>query len=173
MTRRTLQGVFDREKDLVEAASNVKKAGWRIVDIYSPYPLHEAPHLLGLPRSRLPRAAFVCGALGVAIALWFQYWVSAIDWPLNVGGRPWNSLPAFVPVTFEMMVLCGGLGIVAAWLCVCRLYPGKKPRLVSPRVTDDHFVLEVENPGQNGDTERIRGVFQACHACATNETEHP
>jgi hypothetical protein len=173
MTRRTIQGVFAREDDLLRAARTAQREGWRIVDIYAPYAMHETARLLGLERSRLPRAAFVFGLMGVALAFWFQYWVSAFDWPLNVGGRPWNSLPAFVPVAFEMMVLCGGLGIVLTWLIVCRLYPGKKAVLPSPLVTDDHFVLEVEGPGPDADPNIIRRLFQDCRASDLKEMETP
>jgi hypothetical protein len=184
MTRRTIQGVFEREDDLLRAAEAAKQAGWEIVDIYTPYPVHGAFHVLGLTRSRLPRAAFVFGLLGLGLALWFQFWVSAsgLDgepWnsllfnrlppasdlgPPNVGGRPWNSLPAFVPVAFEMMVLCAGLGVVLTWLLVCRLYPSKSAVLSSPKVTDDCFILEVRKPSLHADAELIRRLFRECHA---------
>ena len=173
MTRRTIQGVFDREDDLIRAAETANREGWRIVDIYTPYPMHETARLLGLSRSRLPRAAFVFGLFGVGLALWFQFWVSAFDWPLNVGGRPWNSLPAFVPVAFEMMVLFAGLGVVLTWLLVCRLYPGKKAQLASPKVTDNCFVLEIQGPGPEADPEVIRRLFRECHASDLQETECP
>lgn len=182
MTRRTIQGVFEREDDLLRAAVTAKQAGWEIVDIYTPYPVHETFHILGLVRSRLPRAAFVFGLLGVGLALWFQSWVSGWDWgwpwnllqpdllpasdlrPPNVGSRPWNSWPAFVPVTFEMMVLCAGLGVVLTWLVVCRLYPGKAPNQPARRVTDDAFVLEIREPSLHGDAEEIRRLFRECNA---------
>ena len=130
----TFLATFEREEDLLKAADKARQGGFLIRDIYAPYPVHGTDRALGLRRSRLPAAAFVFGLLGLALAFSFQFWVSAIDWPINVGGRPWNSLPAFVPVAFEMMVLCGGLGLVLTWLVVCRLYPGKKPRQPSDRV---------------------------------------
>jgi hypothetical protein len=166
-----MQGVFAREEDLLRAAETVRQRGWQVVDIYTPYPLHQAAALLGLSRSRLPCTAFVFGLLGVALALWFQFWVSALDWPLNVGGRPWNSLPAFVPVTFEMMVLCAGLGMVLCWLVVCRLFPGKEAVLASPRVTDDRFVLEVQSAGSEADPEVIRRIWTECNGSSAAESE--
>jgi hypothetical protein len=173
MTRRTIQAVFNREHDLVRAAESAQQHGWRIVDIYSPYPMHATARLLGLARSRLPRAAFVYGALGVALAFAFQFWASAWDWPLNVGGRPWNSLPAFVPVAFEVMVLCAGVGVVLTWLLVCRLYPGKSAKLAAPNVTDDGFVLEVEGCAPDADPEAILQLFRECGASALQERERP
>ncbi len=171
MTQRTILATFENETDLVEAAEAARHAGWRIVDIYSPYPLHEAAHLLGLPRSRLPRAAFVFGLFGLAVALGFQFWSTASNWPLNVGGRPWNSLPAFVPVAFEMMILFAGLGVVLTWLVVCRLFPGKTPDLPIPKVTDDLFVLEVCSAEAPANSEGIRKLFQEHHTCAVDERE--
>jgi hypothetical protein len=169
MNDHTIHAAFDREEDLLWAAEAAQREGWRIVDVYSPYPLHATAHLLGLARSRLPRAAFVFGALGVALAVWFQFWVSAWDWPLNVGGRPWNSLPAFVPVTFEMMVLSAGLGMVLLWLIVCRLYPGKPAQVPSHRVTDATFVLAVQGPEDRAKT--IRHLFLQCQASGIDESE--
>jgi Protein of unknown function (DUF3341) len=171
MTHRTIQGVFEREADLLRAAELVNQQGWRIVDIYTPYPVHEAARLLGLRRSRLPYVAFVFGALGVGLAFWFQFWVSARDWPINVGGRPWNSLPAFVPAAFEMMVLFAGLGVVLTWLLVSRLYPGRTAVLPSARVTDDCFVLEVQQPAPEADAESLRRMFRECHARGFDERE--
>ena len=66
-----------------------------------------------------------------------------MDWPIDVGGKPFNSLPAFVPVAFELTVLFAGLGVVFAMLLRCRLWPGRQPGLRHPRVTDDRFVLVV------------------------------
>jgi hypothetical protein len=169
MTQHTIHALFDSEADLVRAAETAQHEGWRIIDVYSPYPLHATARLLGLARSRLPRAAFVIGAVGVALALWFQFWVSAWDWPLNVGGRPWNSLPAFVPVTFEMMVLCAGVGTVLLWLMVCRLYPGKAARMPSRKVTDASFALAIQGSGQNADV--IRRLLLDCQASDIKESE--
>jgi len=171
MTRRTVLGIFEHEEDLVRAAAGARGQGWRIVDVYSPYPMHAAARLLHLRRSRLSIAAFVFGATGVAAAFWFQFWTSAQDWPLNVGGRPWNSLPAFVPVAFETMVLFAGLGMVLTWLLVCRLFPGKAAYRPMPRVTDDRFVLELQATEPGADPELIRRIVSECHGSSLEESE--
>jgi Protein of unknown function (DUF3341) len=171
MTHQMIQGVFEREEDLLRAAVSAKQAGWEIVDIYTPYPVHATFRIMGLARSRLPRAAFVFGLLGVGLALCFQFWVSAWDWPLNVGGRPWNSLPAFVPVTFEMMVLFAGLGVVLTWLVVSGLYPGKTAVRPSLKVTDDRFVLELQEVGPQADPDAIRRLFRECRGRSIEERE--
>jgi hypothetical protein len=167
--KHTLLAVFECEADVVNAAKMARSHGWRVVEIYAPYPLHASAELLDLKRSRLSWVALVGGLAGVALAFAFQYWTSARDWPLNIGGRPWNSLPAFVPVAFEMMVLCAGLGLVAALLIACRLYPGKAARDPGGRATDDQFVLEVQASTANTDSEPLRRLFRDCHACGVEE----
>lgn len=171
MSCRILTGSFDREEDLLAAVARVRENGWRVVDVYVPYPVHGLDQVLGLRPSRLPRVAFFCGAMGAVLALAFQYWASAIDWPINVGGRPWNSLPAFVPVIFEMMVLFAGLGIVAVFLFVCRLYPGKKPDLAFAGVTDKHFVLVVQERDAAFDADVVQRLLRTCHVIEAEERE--
>lgn len=169
MNCRILQVSFDHEEDLLESIVRVREQGWRIVDVFLPYPIHGLDHALGLRPSRLTWVAFVCGALGVAFALWFQFWASAVDWPLNIGGRPWNSLLAFVPLTFEMMVLFAGLGIVAAFLLRCRLYPGKTPGLPVPRATDDRFVLVLQERDAAFDPDVARRLLRGYRAINAEE----
>jgi hypothetical protein len=166
---RTFLGTFEREEDLLQAAAKARQEGWLVVDLYSPYPVHGAAQALGLSRSRLPRAAFVFGLLGLALAFAFQFWASAWDWPINVGNRPWNSLPAFVPVAFEMMVLFAGIGVVLTLLLVCRLYPGKGATPLSSGVTDDRFVLEVRETGAAAGADGLRRLMQECHAIGVEE----
>lgn len=169
---RFMVGSFEREEDLLQAVQAARSCSWRIRDVYTPYPVHGLDEILGWKRSWLPRVCFVCGLSGVVLALWFQFWTSTRDWPLNVGGRPWNALPAFVPVMFETMVLFGGLGVVLALLIVCRLYPGKKAVPLVPQVSDNRFALIVEESDRPLDAAAVRQVFQDCHAvCIEERTE--
>lgn len=163
-TPKTVLAVFAKPEDLVEAVRAVRTHDWPIGDIYCPYAVHGLEEILGWRRSRLPAACFVCGALGVVLALGFQFWASAWSWPLNVGGQPWNSLPAFVPVTFECLVLFGGLGLVAAWLVRCRLYPGKAALTPLAAATDDRFALVVGDPGPSATLEEVRQLLHDCRA---------
>jgi hypothetical protein len=166
---RFVVGSFEREEDFLQAARAVRECGWRIRDAYTPYAVHGLGEIMGLKKSWLPRACFACGLSGVVLALGFQFWTSTRDWPLNVGGRPWNSLPAFVPVTFEAMVLFGGLGLVLTWLIVCRLYPGKKAVPFIPQVSDNRFALVVEESDRPFDAAEVRQVLQDCHAVSIEE----
>jgi hypothetical protein len=117
---------------------------WSIVDIHTPYAVHGLDKAMGLAPSRLSWVCFVLGLAGALFIAWLQFWTSAVSWPLNVGGKPWNSLPAYVPAIFEAMVFCGGVGSVIALFIVSGLYPGKQARIPDLRVTDDRFALVLE-----------------------------
>lgn len=161
MSQFQLMGVFDDESALVSAIKAVRERRLRIVDVYSPYAVHGMERALGLKRSRLSMVCLIAGGLGASLKLWFEIWTAAIDWPVNVGGKPWNSLPAFVPITFEVMVLFAGLSTVAALLIVSHLWPGKQAALIHPRVTNDRFVLLIEESDAAFDPERVRQLLEA------------
>jgi hypothetical protein len=93
----------------------------------------------------------------------------AVDWPQNVGGKPWNSLPAYVPITFEVMVLLAGLAVVFAFLVRCRLFLGKPPAPLFPGATDDRFVLALENIEAVEDANVARRLFGEFHAVQVEE----
>jgi hypothetical protein len=162
---------FAGEHDLLGAVAAVRKQDWPVVEAFTPYAVHGLDAALGYRRTRLAVACFVSGLLGVALALGFQFWSTTRSWPLNVGGQPWNSLPAFVPVTFEAMVLCAGLGLVLAWLVRSRLYPGKKPFLPRLGETDDRFVLVLGEFLPAEDTDNVRRLLQERGAVTVEERE--
>jgi molybdopterin-containing oxidoreductase family membrane subunit len=166
---RTVAG-FTTDKDLVEAVAAVRARGWPIVEVYTPFPVHGLDRALGLRRSRLSVACFLGGLAGVILALGFQFWSTARDWPVNVGGQPWNSLPAFVPVTFEAMVLCGGLGLVLVWLLRSGLYPGKEARARLLGETDDRFLL-VLGPRRGADGAELTALLHNHHAVFLQELD--
>jgi len=171
MNPRIVVAGFAGENDLLQAVAAVRERGWPIVEVYTPYAVHGLDRALGLRRSRLSVACLLCGLLGAALALSFQFWATAADWPLNVGGQPWNSLPAFVPVTFEAMVLCAGLGLVLAWLVRCRLYPGKKAELLLPGLTDNRFVLVVGQSSPVIGVAEVRYLLQDIGAVSCEERQ--
>jgi hypothetical protein len=93
------------EQALYGAARALRQRGHASLDIHSPYPLHGADEALGLRRSTVPLVALLAGVTGAALGYFLQWYMAAWDWPLDVGGRPPHSVPAFVPVTFEFGVL--------------------------------------------------------------------
>jgi hypothetical protein len=170
MSSKIVLASFVSDEDLLGAVHSLQKNEWEIVDVYTPYPVHGLDEALGWRRSYLPAACFVGGALGVGLAGWFQFWATAQDWPINVGGRPWNSLPAFVPVMFECMVLLAGFGLVFAWLVRCGLYPGKKAVLPLAGLTDDRFVVAFRD-GRRFASGDIRKLMDAHHAISVEERD--
>ena len=171
MSRPIILASFVQAEDLLEAVRAARQQGWEVIDVYTPYFVHELDETLGWRRSRLSVACFLGGAVGAAVAVWFQFWTTGWDWPLNVGGRPWNSLPAFVPAVFECMVLLAGLSLVFAWLGRCRLYPGKKAVLPLAGLTDDRFAVAVCDPGPAAGAEAVRQLFHDCRAIEIDPRE--
>lgn len=171
MSRRIFMGLFEREQDILNAARAARERGWRIVDIYSPYAVHGLDRAAGFAPSRLPWICFALGLAGAAFKIWFEYWTTAVSWPVNVSGKPWNSLPAFVPVTFEVMVLVAGVGTVVAFFLAVGLRPGKRAVLPHPRVTDDRFALLIEEADAGFDPAEAAALCARHHAVETAEYE--
>jgi hypothetical protein len=109
------------------------------------------------------------GLSGAAFKVWFEYWTSAVDWPVNVGGKPWDSLPAFVPITFEVMVLFAGLSTVFAFFLVSRLYPGKRAVITDKGTTDDRFALVLEECDAAFDPNEVRSLLESYGAIEVTE----
>jgi hypothetical protein len=168
MSRSLIVGTFARGEDLVAATRAARHAGLAIVDAYTPFAVHGLDDAMGLPPSRLSWVCLVAGLTGAALKLWFEVWTAVVDWPLNVGGKPDNSLPAFVPITFEVMVLFAGLATVAALFAVARLWPGRRAQVPVAGVTDDRFALVVEETGA-GSGGRIRSLFEQHQAIGVSE----
>ena len=164
MTPRLLVGVFEREEDVRAAASAARNEGLDVVDVFAPYAVHGLDRAMGLRPSRLPWVCFLFGLFGAGAMLLFQYWATAVSWPINVGGKPWNSLPAFVPATFEMMVLCAGVGTVVAFIWVAGLRPGRRSALSDLRVTDDRFALVLRETGSTFDRAAVEALLSRFHA---------
>jgi hypothetical protein len=140
-SRRFLVATFSNEHALRSATHGLRERGFRIHDVYTPYPVHGLDELMDIRHSRLPMATLVGALAGGATALAMQFYMAVFDWPLNVGGKPPNSTLAFVPITFELTVLCAGLLTAAAFLIRCRLMPGARPRQFADRTTEDVFAL--------------------------------
>ena len=120
---------FDNPTSLVEAARRVHAEGYRKTDAYSPYPIHELFDALDAHDNRVQRNVLLGGIAGCLGGFGLCYWVSAIAYPLNVGGRPYNSWPAFIPVTFEVTIL------IASFAAVLELdHAERTADAVSPRV---------------------------------------
>ena len=171
MNRRVLIGIFATEDDILRVTETARLRGLRIVDVFAPYAVHGLDKAMGLERSKLPWVCFLLGLAGAAFKVWFEYWTTATDWPVNVGGKPWNSLPAFVPITFEVMVLFAGLSTVLAFFGMGRLWPGRKPTLLDPRVTNDRFALVLEEDNAAFDVDAVGRFLREHNALRVEERE--
>ncbi|MBT3235485.1 MAG: DUF3341 domain-containing protein [Bdellovibrionales bacterium] len=143
MSNNYILAMFDDEEDLVRAAKQIVSHEVLIHDIYTPFPVHGLDDLLLIKRSRLPYITFLAGLFGLLMAIAFQVWSSASAWPIIVGGKPHNSFPAFMPVTFELMVLFAALVTVGMFFFRAKLFPGKQVDLIDPRVTDNKFMMVI------------------------------
>src|SRR5262245_31146653 len=107
---------FESPEDLVQAVRRARAAGYQKMDAYTPFPVENLSEEFGFHKSALPLIVLIGGLVGCAGGFFLQYWISAIDYPLNIGGRPFNSWPAFIPVTFEMTILIAALSAVLGML---------------------------------------------------------
>lgn len=139
MPTKLLVGSWDRPDAVLAAAKAARAAGLTVHDAYTPFPVHGMDEALGLGPSWLSRACLAFALLGLTGALGFQFWVSVFNWPMNVGGKPFDASPALLPVAFELTVLFAGLGTVGTFLAFRRLSPLRVPEVGG--ATDDRFLL--------------------------------
>jgi len=147
MKARQVLGIFRRQEDLLAAVERLREARIAIDDAHSPYPVPGLSEALGLRHSRLGWVCFVVGISAASLLVGFEIWVSASDWPLNIGGKPDNSLVAFVPPAFEFGVLFASLATVAVMLLRNGLYPGRRTALEGRGLCDDRFAIVARAAG--------------------------
>lgn len=169
MSRRLLVSVFGSEHDIVAATKTARTRGYDIVDVYTPFAVHGLDIAQGIKPTRIAAVCLALGLTGAIAKLGFQIWTSAWDWPVNVGGKPLISLPAFVPVTFEVTVLFAGVGTVLAFLLRSKLLPGKKPKRRYEGVTNDKFVLVLAQTDAAFDVHTVREMFKPFHLLKMEE----
>jgi len=135
---------FRKPEDLVAAVRAARRAGYTRIDAYTPFPLTDLAHELGVRTTIIPWLAFLAALMGAGLQYGSQYWMNAVDYPLNVGGRPLNSWPAFIPSTLIVAILWAGAATLIGLLAILRL-----PRLHHPvfavrgfrRASEDRFFL--------------------------------
>lgn len=160
---------FDDEQRLLTGVHRLRAAGLQLLDVHTPYAVHGLSDALAMPPSRLPLATFIFGASGAFAIWWLQTWASATDWPLNVGGKPFDSLPAFFPAIFEMMVLWAGYGSVITLFCLCGLGFGNRARRNYEGATSDRFVVLVKATATVRNEAELRPLLDGCQPVAINQ----
>ncbi len=151
---RAVLALYDDPDRLLNAAALAKEHGFEGIDAYTPYAVHGLSEALGIRKSWIPYVTLVMGLSGAALGLTFEIWTSAFDWPINVGGKPMISLPAFIPVTFECGVLLGGTMTLAALILACGL-PDFKTPILDRNLTNDRFGLYIPEYGPDWNEQRI------------------
>lgn len=165
MTERALYGIlgrFESSRDLVRAAKLVRSTGYRQFDAYAPFPVHGLARAIGFRSTRLPWIVLIGGLIGAFGGFSMQYWITVIDYPLNVGGRPLNSWPAFMPVTFETTILAAALSAVLGMLALNGLPRPHHPLFAIPQfdaVARDGFFLCVEARDPSFDPPQVRSLL--------------
>ncbi|MEM9886564.1 MAG: DUF3341 domain-containing protein [Bacteroidota bacterium] len=139
-----LYGVYDDDEVLLKAVEQAKHDHLDMWEVFTPFPVHGLDPLLGLSESRLHIAGFVYGAIGTLTAFLFMTWVFTRDWPMIFGGKPYWSVPAFIPITFELTVLFSAVGMVVSFYIVNGQGPGVEPAILDDRITDDKFVIAFD-----------------------------
>jgi pimeloyl-ACP methyl ester carboxylesterase len=166
---------FNDPTTFVEAARKVKEEGYRRFEAYSPYPIKDLFKIVP-GRNPVPPIVFISGLIGSAIAWSMQYYIAAIDYPINVGGRPLYSWPAFVPILFELTVLLAAFGAFFGTLALCGF-----PRLHFPlfnlaefaKVSSDRFFLCVESSDPLYDSKRTARFLQELEPIGVWPVEAP
>lgn len=158
---------FDNPRDLVAAAKKTYAAGYRRINGYSPYPIEELSEAIGFTHTSLPLIVLIGGVLGGLAGFFMQYWMEVIDYPLNVGGKPLNSWPAFIPITFEMTVLCAAFAAVFGMLALNKLPQPYHPVFNAPNfalATRDRFFLVIEANDPMFKVEEVRAFMRELDA---------
>ena len=149
--------LYNEEEDLLHAIEEANAQHLEIMDVYTPFPVHGLDKVMHLEESRLHIAGFVFGALGTMTAFGFMTWVFTRDWPIIFGGKPYWSVPAFIPITFELTVLFAAIGMVVSFYTVCGLGPGVSNPILDERITDDKFCIAFET--DKADLDALKAFF--------------
>src|SRR5262245_59979347 len=170
-----LMAEFESPTALVEAAHRAREAGYTKMDGFSPFPIEELTEALGVRPTRLPLLVLIGGLVGCLGGFFMQWYSAVVDYPLDIGGRPPNSWPMFMPVTFEMTVLLAGLTAVFAVLALNGLPQPYHPVFNVPRfalATRHRFFLCIEATDPLFDRQGTRDFLQSLHPREVNEVEH-
>jgi hypothetical protein len=150
--------MYDDDDKLKVAAQLIVDKGIRVKEVFSPFPIHGIDPIIGVKRTRLAICAFMYALTGTSLALLGMWYFMISDWPMNIGGKPnqslINNITSFLPVTFEFSVLCGAHGMSITYLLRNGTVPGMIADNPHPRSTNDRFVMEVvtdENSSMSAD----------------------
>jgi hypothetical protein len=155
---------FDNPHELLRAAETMRDAGYREFDVHSPFPIHGMNKAMGIGRSLLPWIVLGGGMTGCAGALTLMIWINVVDYPIVISGKPYLSLPAFIPIVFELTVLLSAFAALGGMLLLNFLPMLYHPLMKNPefaRATSDGFFLSVEAWDPRFDPDDTRRLLES------------
>src|ERR1700730_17590393 len=166
MKREPIYGImaeFDSATALVDAAKLTHQAGYQKIDAYSPFPIEGLAEEIGFHHDEVPLVVLIGGIIGGLTGYLIQYWMSVVDYPLNIGGKPPHSWPAFIVITFEMTILFAGISAVFGMLALNGLPMPYHPVFNVPRfalASRNRFFLLIEARDPKIELEEARRLLE-------------
>jgi hypothetical protein len=172
MNKKLIHGLYNDDDIILAGVKTIRAKGIEIKEVFSPFPIHGLDHAMGLKPTRIAITAFIYGSIGLTLAIWMTKYMMIDSWPMNIGGKPsfsWlENMPAFVPIMFEITVLCAAHLMAITYLFRNKTYPGAKAENPDPRTTDDMFLMEIE---VEGDTAEVLALLKETGAVEIKEVE--
>ena len=166
---------FDSADALLAAAEKTRDAGYKKFEAYTPIPIHGLDEAVGYRGTRLPWVIFGAGLLGASGMFALQTWINVVEYPMNVGGRPLFSWPAFIPATFEGMVLLSAFAAVFGLIAACGLPRPYHPVFNAPnfeRASVDRFFLCIEAADPKFELKRTRQFLESLEPLAVSTVDN-
>ncbi len=175
MKRDPIYGImaeFDTPTALLEAARRTYQAGYKKIDAYSPFPIEGLAEEIGFEHNAVALVVLICGIIGACTGYLLQYWCDAVTYPLNIGGRPYNSWPSFIVITFELTILFGGISALLGMLALNGLPMPYHPVFNVPRFSSaskDRFFLIVFSSDKQYDASATRRFLEGLQPRSISE----
>lgn len=170
-SKKYILGVFNDDEDVLHAVSDVRNAGIKIHEVYSPFAIHGLDAALGYPRARMGVPAFLFGITGTSLAFLLTFWTMGWDWPMNIGGKNFIPFPTNIPIVFELTVLLASYGMAFVFFGMESLHPLSKPVIFDDRITDDKFVMAIDLEKSGASEKEIKDVLKKSGASEINVKE--
>ena len=169
-----LMAEFETHVELLEAAKKAHERGYRCMDGYTPFPVEGLPEALGLKRTRVPLLVLLGGIFGGVGGYFMEWYANVVSYPLNIGGRPMNAWPLFIPITFELTILCAALAGFFGSLAMNKLPQPYHPVFNVPRferASIDRFFLCIEAADPMFDAVTTRAFLASMDAASISEVQ--
>ena len=163
---------FESPERLLDAANAARLHGYKAMDAYAPHPVEGLSEAIGFRRNRVALCTLLGGITGGIGGYFMQWYAMAIDYPINIGGRPFNSIPSFIPITFELTILCAAISTILGMLALNGLPRPHHPIFNAPdfeRATTDRFFLCIEARDPRFDARQVADFLRGHEALAISE----